>query len=338
MTDLMPDSWLNGAERRLQHSLRIMNVFNGLLVACSVAVAYFSIRDLPQRQALPSAQVPLTYRIVDVTPSAGPLRLAGAWELTTGDRRFGGLSSLALDQGRFLAVSDRGAVTRFDPPTSAVPVADIKDLRSGPGPWGRKWSRDAESLAPDARGRGWWVGYEQRHSLWLYDSKFDHAVSSLDLKRDDWWDNRGAEALIEDGDSLLVLAENGRDSMRVGPSGIQRIPLKAGADVAEAARAPDGSVWILLRTKSWKGISQQVAPLVRAADGFGVGQSLPLPKAPFDNLEGMAIEARPGGAWRFWLVSDDGHRVMARTLLIALDYVPPARHDKSPATGAGLSN
>ena len=120
MTGFMPDSRLNAAERRLQHSLRIMNVFKGLLMAGSVGMAYFSIRDLPQRQALPSAQVPLTYRFVNVAPSAGPLRLAGAWELSTEDRRFGGLSSLALDQGRFLAVSDRGAVTRFDPPASAA--------------------------------------------------------------------------------------------------------------------------------------------------------------------------------------------------------------------------
>jgi hypothetical protein len=28
---------------------------------------------------------------------------------------------------------------------------------------------------------------------------------------------------------------------------------------------------------------------------------------------------------------------MARTLLVALDYAGPARHDESPATGAGLS-
>jgi hypothetical protein len=50
----------------------------------------------------------------------------------------------------------------------------------------------------------------------------------------------------------------------------------------------------------------------------------------------MAIEARAEGGWRFWLVTDDGHRIMARTLLVALDYIPPPRHDKSPATGAGL--
>jgi hypothetical protein len=33
----------------------------------------------------------------------------------------------------------------------------------------------------------------------------------------------------------------------------------------------------------------------------------------------MAIRPSPGGGWRFWLVTDDGHRFMARTLLVALD-------------------
>ena len=64
---------------------------------------------------------------------------------------------------------------------------------------------------------------------------------------------------------------------------------------------------------------------------------MPLPRGAFDNYEGMAIEPRQGGGWRFWLISDDGHRIMARTLLVALDYMPPARHDKSPAASTGLS-
>jgi len=337
MTGLMPDSRLNEAEHALQHSLRNACIFNGLLMACAVAAAYVPMRELPERRALPAAQIALFYHPVDVAPSADPLRLAGAWEVIAGDRRFGGLSSLTLDQGRFLAISDRGATVRFDLPTNAAPVAEIQDLRTGPGPFGKKRTRDAESLAPDPEGRGWWIGYEQRHSLWLYDPGFDRAISSVDLKRDDWWDNRGAEALIADGESLLALAENGRDVMRVGPSGVQRLPLKAGADVAEAARAPDGSIWVLLRSKSWEGIDQWVAPLVRTGSGFEAGKGLPVPKAAFDNFEGMAIELSPNGGWRFWLVSDDGHRVMARTLLVALDYMPPARHDKSPATGAGLS-
>jgi hypothetical protein len=332
----MPDSQLNGAERHLQHSLRNACIFNGLLMACVVSLSYLSMQGLPQRPALPASQAALTYRPVELAPVAGPLQPAGAWVANITDSRFGGLSSLYLDNGRFIAVSDRGAVLRFDLPTAASPVAEIKDLRAGPGPWGKKRSRDAESLAPDPGGRGWWIGYEQHHSLWLYDPSFDTALASVTLDRNDWWENRGAEALVADADGLLVLAENGRDAMHVQGSGIRRSQLLAGADVADAARAPDGSVWLLLRSKGWNGINQRVAPLVRSVDGFEVGRSFPIPKAAFDNFEGMAVAQLPDGKWRFWLVSDDGHRVMARTLLVALDYVPPARHVKSPATDAGL--
>ena len=55
-----------------------------------------------------------------------------------------------------------------------------------------------------------------------------------------------------------------------------------------------------------------------------------------DNYEGIAIARLPDGRWRFWLITDDGHRFMARTLLVALDY-ESAAHSKSPATSAGPS-
>ncbi len=337
MTGLMPDSQLNGAERRLQHSLRNMWIFNGLLMACMVATGFALIRALPDRRPTTDVRVTLAYRPVQLAGVEGPLRLAGAWEVEAGNRRFGGLSALAWDQNRFIAVSDLGAVIRFEPPSAPSPIAQIKDLRAGPGPWGKKWTRDAESLALDPKGRGWWIGYEQRHSLWLYDPGFERALAAVDLKRDDWWGNRGAEAMVADGKDLLVLGENGSDVMRVGPSGILRLPLDTGADVAEAARAPNGSIWLLLRSYGGNGLSQRVVPLVRTGQGYGVGQGLMLPTARFDNFEGMAIVPHPDGGWRFWLVSDNGRRGISPTLLVALDYMPPAGHDKSPATGAGLS-
>ena len=306
-------------------------------MAVAVVLAYIPVRKLPDLHSLPAVTVPLAVRPVPLPAAVAPLRLAGAWELAAQDPRFTGLSALALDHGQLLAVSDKGAVIRFDFPTKQRPTAWLADLRIGPGPWGKKWSRDAESLAPDPGGRGWWVGYEQIHSLWLYDPTFQRAIRSINLDRPDWWDNRGAEGLVADGDGLLVTAENGRDAMRVSETSIERLPLVAGADVAEAARAPDGSAWILLRSKGSDGVSEWIAPLIQTRAGYRSGPAWPVPKDMFDNFEGMAIEARAGGGWRFWLVTDDGHKIMARTLLIALDYVPSARHDKSPATGTGLS-
>ena len=337
MRVLMPDSRLNGAERGVQQSFMKSPVFNGLLMATAVAAAYLPMRSLPARPALPPIIFPIAYRPVELAPVSGPLRLAGAWQAQVRDRRFGGISSLTIDHGRFLVVSDRGAVARFDPPGVANPQAWVADLREGPGPWGSKWARDAESLAPDPGGRGWWVGYEQYHSLWLYGRDFELALASIDLQRRDWWDNRGAEGLVTDGDHLLVTAENGREAMLVREDAVQRLALEAGADVAELSRAPGGSLWFLLRSKGLGGIEQSIAPLIRTDGGFRAGRAMAVPKGAFDNYEGMAIETRPGGGWRFWLISDDGHRIMARTLLVALDYRPPAAQDKSPATGTGLS-
>ncbi|MDP9422147.1 MAG: esterase-like activity of phytase family protein [Pseudomonadota bacterium] len=311
-------------------------VFNGLIMILVVAAAYLAIRQLPARAALPPASVVLSYQPVDLAVAAAPLRLAGAWQLKVADRRFGGISSLTIDRGRFLAVSDRGSVARFDPPGAQNPQAWVADLRDGPGPWGRKWARDAESLVEDPHGRGWWVGFEQHHSLWLYDRGFRSALATIDLDRPDWWNNRGAEGLLAEDGRLLVIGENGREAMRIESNQVERVPLQVGADLAEAATAPDGSSWLLLRSKGWQGISQSIAPLLRVGSGYRAGPGMPLPKGMFDNYEGMAIEPRPGGGWRFWLISDDGHRIMARTLLVALDYVPPVKHDESPAI-AGLS-
>jgi hypothetical protein len=319
MTMDMADSPLNGAERRLQHSFMKPRLFNGLLMAAAVLAAYFPIRALPDRHQLPGRTIALKFQPIALPATASPLRLAGAWAMTADDPRFGGLSALGVDGGRFIAVSDLGAVLRFDPPANARPQVAISDLLQGPGPAGRKTSRDAESLARDPRGRGWWVGYEQRHSLWLYDDDFRHARAAIAIRRPDWWRNRGIEALLPDGDGLLALAENGRQAIRIDGRGIKAAQLESGWDIADAAVAPDGSAWVLLRTKGRKGIEQAIAPLIQSGANTRIGVTWPLPKAAFDNFEGVVVRPKPDGGWRFWLVTDDGHRFKARTLLVALD-------------------
>ena len=319
MTMHMADSYLNGAERGLQHSFRKSMIFNGLMMAGVVLAAYLPIRGMPDRRPLPDRTVALNYRPIVLPAVASPLRLAGAWLMKADDPRVGGLSALAVDGGRFLAVSDLGAVVRFDPPSTVRPRVAASDLIEGPGPRGRKTSRDAESLVRDPRGRGWWIGYEQRHSLWLYNDSFRRAQSAIAIRRPEWWRNRGIEAMIAGGDGLLALAENGRQAIRIDRDSLLDFKLEAGWEVADAARAPDGSAWLLLRSRGRQGITQAVAPLVRSGESYRIGEAMPFPKAAFDNFEGMVIRPKPGGGWRFWLVTDDGHRFKARTLLVALD-------------------
>jgi hypothetical protein len=337
MTMDMPESRLNEPEHGLQHSFMKSRVFNGLLMGVAVLAAYLPIRALPDHRPLPVRTIALKFQAVSLPETASPLRLAGAWVMTADDPRFGGLSALATDGNGFLAVSDLGAVIRFDRPSAAGSRVWLADLTDGPGPAGRKTSRDAESLARDPRGMGWWVGYEQRHSLWLYDKEFRHARTAIRIERPNWWRNRGIEGLTVTDGELLALAENGREAIAVGRDGQRSQRLYSAADVAEAARAPDGGNWVLLRQKAIGGIAQSVALLKPTHDGYRVGPAFPVPKASLDNYEGMAIESRPDGRWRFWLVSDDGHRLMARTLLVALDLDLTVRNKKSPARNAGLS-
>ena len=334
----MAESRLNETEQRVQQAFMKSGFFNGLALGGVVVAAYMVLHELPDRDGRPDAALPLRYAPVTLPAAAPPLRLAGAWRMEAGDWRFGGLSALVTDRDGFLAVSDLGAVARFDPPTASSPMVRVADLRQGPGKPGKKSSRDAESIVRDPRGRGWWVGYEQHHSLWLYDEKFERAVASIRLPKLGWPANRGVEGLLAGNGSLLALRENGRQAIRIASGEAQVMNLYRSAEIADAATAPDGSAWVLLRGKGLDGIGQSVAPLHETPDGFRVGRRWPLPKAAFDNYEGMAIARRPDGRWRFWLVTDDGHRFLARTLLVALDLeVPAATHDKGPARSAGPS-
>ena len=334
----MRDSRLNAAEHAVQPSLRKLRLFNGLLMTAAVLGAFAPIRGLPNRPQRNSAVLTIAYTPVPLLPQ-GPFHVAGAWQVKVQDRRVGGLSGLAIDGGRFLSVSDLGAVVAFDPPARGNPMAAISDLRDGPGNPGLKIGRDAEALARDSQGRGWWVAYEQRHSVWLYDSALVRPQAAVPVPRRDWWNNRGIEGLVTDGEGLLAFPENGREVIRIDRKGQRSFPLQSPMDVAEAARAADGSIWLLLRSKSLDGIEQAIAPLKADRGGYRVGPLRTLPKGAFDNYEGMAFASLTGGGWRIWLLTDDGHRFLARTLLVALDWnaPPDRRHDKRPATGAGRS-
>ena len=333
----MADSRLNGPEQDLQHSFMKSAVFNGLIMAIAIGLIALLIRAMPDRRAGPSTELPLIYRPVELVPVEGPLHLAGAWVLEAPDRRFGGLSALASDKDKFLAVSDRGTVIAFDRPGTARPTVRLSDLRQGPGPFGKKWARDAESIVGDPHGRGWWIGFEQRHSLWLYDSQLRHALASVALPELNWSDNGGAEGLTVSNGKLLVFGENGLDAVLIDPTGPKQIKINAGAEIADAATAPDGSIWLLLRKPGISGIEQSIVPLRQNSDGWTFGSAWTLPKGSLDNFEGMLIEQPGDDGWRFWLISDSDFRSVARTLLVALDVRMPARHDKSPATGAGPS-
>ncbi len=57
----------------------------------------------------------------------------------------------------------------------------------------------------DPRGRGWWVAFENRHEIWVYDEGFDRALDRIELGSGRWRANKGVEAIAADGGDLLLI-------------------------------------------------------------------------------------------------------------------------------------
>ncbi len=290
-------------ERDVQLMFTKSNMLSGLSIILPMFAMTLWLRSQPSR-------VPGPDRVV--AGAATPVAVGGAsaWRLSAADPRFGGLSALVVDRGALVAMSDSGTVMRFAAPRAgAHPLRmALHDLPGGPGSPLRKSARDSESLLADPAGRGWWVGFEHRHSLWLFDRALKHVLERRRLNVD-WPTNRGAEALVAAANGMVMaLPELGG---RAAGGTIVAPPW-----TSDATRLPDGRLVVLQRRPTLAGLVNSVSI------GAGAGKParhIRLALAPLDNMEGVAAEARADGRIRLWIVSDDNFRPWMRTLLVALD-------------------
>ena len=223
-------------------------------------------------------------------PIADPrVRLVGAWRLEPADPRVGGISGLALDRGRLLALTDGGMLAWLSLPPNPGTFS-IRPLPAVSGNPRTKIGRDSEALVHDGRG-GWWVAFEQRHQLIRYDEDFRSALQRIDIADPGFRHNRGIEALNIEGSQIRWFAES--------------------SGVSDAARLPDGRRLLLKRGWGLTGAHASIAGLGRP--------DIRLPVGPFDNAEGLAAQALPGGATRLWVVTDNDFRPWRKSLLIAID-------------------
>ena len=268
----------------------------------------------------------------------GRLEFLGAWQLTSNDARFGGISALHVEADGLLAISDAGWRTRLPLPRGGAPVrAQIAMMREGPGPPGDKSNRDVESLV--VHGSEAWVAYEQANAIWRYRRpRFERRSSAAPPAMRRWDDNAGAEAMVRLPDSrFLVFAEGeggesevilfAGDPAAAGTAALRlRYRPPDGYRITDAALLPDGRLALLNRKVGlFEGFTAKLtfAALPRLVEGALIAGSEAASfegRVTRDNFEALSV-TREGERTILWIASDDNYNPIQRTLLMKFALV-----------------
>ncbi|MEO7634308.1 MAG: esterase-like activity of phytase family protein [Sphingomicrobium sp.] len=297
-------------------------MFQAFMLAGLIWTANLQLRRSPNRVELGFRSSSVNYAPVALNPADfAPLRLRGAWTLTSDDPRFGGISALVLDDDAFLAVTDLAVVARFARPGQARVPAWLDELPDGPRSSKRKYERDSEALLRDPHGRGWWVTFENRNEAWLYDPRFGRDFGRIDFGIAAWPLNAGIEAMADAGGEVLMFPESGKSVVRWdGKQAVRANIARPRGRISDAARLPGGDLVVLHRHWTLLGFANALTWLGPApGGGYRTLRSFPLRGTWRDNFEALAAERTPAGTTRLWLMTDDNSQRPLRTLLIALD-------------------
>ena len=275
----------------------------------------------------------------------GPLRLTGAWHLTSPREVFGGISALMVqDSGRLAGLSDSGEL--FDiavpEPVRGGAVRSLPRL-AAERDWPR-WKMDSESLAHDqATGRSW-VGFEHLQRICRYGPNFRTIEGCVEPPEMQGWPSTGSiESLVRLGDGrFLAIAE-----MAVDRSGAFQALLWQGDPVDKATpppmrlsyRAPAGyrptdALWLgegrLLvlnrRLTLAHGFTAHLSlvrlpPLREGAVLSGNVVARLEPPGLADNFDALAL-GWDGGQPVLWVASDNNRFFFQRSLLLRFALPP----------------
>jgi hypothetical protein len=321
------------AEHAMQPLFTIIAVLQALTLAALVGCFALVLHRQPDREELGWRWGSVHLQPVALDSAAtGDARLVGAWQASSNDPRFGGVSALAVAGNDLVGLTDSGAVARFAKPGRGTDRALIGDLPGGPGDPRFKLNRDSEALARDPAGRGWWVAFENRNELWLYDNAFRRELLRIPLGRDRFPRNFGIEGMVAGPDELLLTPENGRSVMalrkgRAHPSPIRNQPRR----ISDSTRLPAGQLVVLTRSMTPVGFVNAIGMLTAERGRYRYRRIAALPVGRLDNMEALAPEPLPGGGTRLWLMSDDNHQRPFRTLLLALDIPATQQAARRPS-------
>ena len=320
---LMPESGSPQTEQAVQPLFRKSRVFSYLpLITVFFAVLVFDqwVNSVEVRSDGPARWAKISFQPLRLDPVAfAPLRLAGAWQVRVDDPRFGGVSALAIDGEALLAVTDSGSLIRLPHPGRGN-EALVLDLPAGPGIPQFKVNRDSESLVRDPAGRGWWVGFEFWHQLWLYDPGFARALKHIDLGEDRWRANGGLEAIAADSRGLLLFPQSGDEWLHLDGQRLRRHRLVSPfGDLADATRLPDGRLLLVTRKFGLNGLDKHLVWAEEKGGKLNLRRIARLGLGRRDNIEGLAAQPLGQTGARLWLITDNDFRPRAPTLLVALD-------------------
>lgn len=269
--------------------------------------------------------------------------LSGAWELSSPNSNFGGLSGLALlpasEGGGLLTVSDAGAFIWIDLENGAPSAAKIAYMQGSTGAQlSGKRSGDAEGLV--------WsnglalVSFERDFRIEAFalsacgSAARAASVAALPEKfeRRNIDENQGPEAIFLEPDGALGFGYEGMLSVsplgRVLADGTSEwtgesapAPALHGLVAREVLALPDGSVRTLEMFRAWDPIQGN---RIRLTWGTDEAEALTLSRPLLvDNFEGLAAEALQDGAFRVWIVSDNNFSGDQKTLLYSFDIAIP---------------
>lgn len=269
----------------------------------------------------------------------GPLKLLGAWEMTSPNPAFGSWSALALDGPWLTFLSDAGGVFRLRMDGLRPAAAEWRDLPDGPGLAADKKYRDSEALVRDPATGQLWVSFEQRHSIWRFAPGFarvEAKVFPAAMQR--WRENGGAEAMVRLADGRFIVFEEGRtgrapkdglifagDPTSPGPAPQRfRYRPEPGFRVVDSAELPDGRLLVLERKLGLPSTTRlTMLPLAAIRPGATVSGRLIATFAPpvlADNFEALAV-GREQGRTILWIASDDNFSRLQRSLLLKFAFV-----------------
>lgn len=277
----------------------------------------------------------------------GPLRLTGAWHLTSEQEVFGGVSALMASDGDLVGLSDSGELFALRLPGQA----GERTVRSLPRvlaeqDWPR-WRMDSESMTRDPVSGRLWVGFEHLQRICRYAPHFralEGCVSPPEMQ--DWPVTGSVESLVRFGDGrFLAIAE-----MAVDRTGAFQVLLWQGDPVdrvtpppvrlgyrAPAGYRPTDALWLggdrLLvlnrRLTLAHGFTARLSlvrlpPLREGAVLRGREIASFVPPGLADNFEALALGHEQGRPV-LWMASDDNRFFFQRTLLLRfalpLDWV-----------------